>query len=66
MPAALFEALTRRPGRPKAEHPKRIVTIRLDADVINWFKARAQGAGHQSEIDSVLRRHVATIEKDRN
>ena len=35
---------------------KRHVTIRLDADVIEWFKERAQGRGYQSEINRVLRK----------
>ena len=30
--------------------------MRLDADVIEWFKARAQGRGYQSEINRVLRK----------
>lgn len=36
---------------------KKSVTIRLDADVIEWFKENASG-GYQTEINSVLRRHV--------
>ncbi len=54
LPAALYEALTRRAGRPKAEHPKRIVTIRLDQDVIEHF--RAQGKGWQSRVNEALRK----------
>ena len=32
---------------------KQAVTIRLDADVLEWFKA--QGPGYQTRINSVLR-----------
>ena len=47
-------ALAKRPGlyRPLKRH----VTMRLDADVIDWFKERAQGRGYQSEINRVLRK----------
>ena len=47
-------ALARRPGlfRPLKRH----ITLRLDADVIDWFKERAQGRGYQSEINRVLRK----------
>lgn len=49
-------ALARRPGlyRPI----KKPVTLRLDADVVDWFKERAAGGGYQTEINRVLRRHV--------
>ncbi|KAB1087020.1 BrnA antitoxin family protein [Neorhizobium galegae] len=42
---------------------KKSVTIRLDADVIEWFKEHATGSGYQTEINSVLRQHVAQQEK---
>ena len=47
-------ALAKRPGlyRPLKRH----ITMRLDADVIEWFKERAQGRGYQSEINRVLRK----------
>ena len=47
-------ALARRPGlfRPLKRH----ITLRHDADVIDWFKERAQGRGYQSEINRVLRK----------
>ena len=46
-------ALAKRPGlyRPLKRH----MSMRLDADVIEWFKQRAQGRGYQSEIKRVLR-----------
>ncbi|WP_337995501.1 BrnA antitoxin family protein [Oleispirillum naphthae] len=41
-------------GRPKAESPKRQVTLRLDADVLEHF--RAGGPGWQSRINADLRK----------
>lgn len=33
--------------------PKAAISLRLDADVLNWFKA--QGPGYQTRINAVLR-----------
>lgn len=35
---------------------KQIVTIRLDADMLGWFKA--QGPGYQTRINRLLREHM--------
>ncbi|MDH0300411.1 MULTISPECIES: BrnA antitoxin family protein [unclassified Pseudomonas] len=35
---------------------KQTVTIRLDADVLEWFKA--QGAGYQTRINQLLRQYM--------
>ena len=43
---------------------KQPVTIRLDADVLSWFKQHAP-SGYQTEINRILRRHVAEAEKRR-
>ena len=43
----------RRPGRPKAEHPKVPVTMRVDADVLDAIKA--SGSGWQTRVNEVLR-----------
>ncbi|WP_034999162.1 BrnA antitoxin family protein [Beijerinckia mobilis] len=46
--------------RPNLYRPlKKPVTIRLDADVVDWFKNHAQEGGYQTEINRVLRLHVA-------
>ena len=38
---------------------KRQITLRLDADVVAWFKANApNGRGYQTEINRVLREHA--------
>jgi uncharacterized protein (DUF4415 family) len=42
---------------------KKPVTIRIDADVLAWFKDHVQGRGYQSEINKVLRQHVVAAEK---
>ena len=49
--------------RPNLYRPvKKPVTLRLDADVVSWFKEHAHDRGYQTEINRVLRRHVATKE----
>jgi uncharacterized protein (DUF4415 family) len=45
-----------RRGRPKAAHPKKLVSLRLDHDVIERF--RATGAGWQSRINDTLKQHL--------
>ena len=35
---------------------KQIVTIRLDVDMLNWFKAA--GPGYQTRINQILRDHM--------
>jgi len=37
---------------------KQAVSIRLDADVLDWFKRRANGGRYQTEINRVLRQHM--------
>lgn len=37
----------------KVVPPKQSVSLRVDADVLDWFKA--SGAGYQSRINAVLR-----------
>ena len=42
---------------------KQPVTIRIDADVLAWFKKNAEGQRYQTEINRVLRHHVARTER---
>lgn len=43
---------------------KEVITIRLDADVLAWFKNHAgESRGYQSDINKALREHVANLEK---
>ncbi|MDE2717665.1 MAG: BrnA antitoxin family protein [Chloroflexota bacterium] len=38
---------------------KQQITLRLDADVVAWFKSNVQGGrGYQTEINRVLREHA--------
>ena len=38
---------------------KRQITLRLDADIIAWFKANTrEGRGYQTAINGALREHV--------
>ncbi len=38
---------------------KKQIAIRLDADIVAWFKAQAhEGRGYQAEINNALRQHV--------
>jgi uncharacterized protein (DUF4415 family) len=38
---------------------KTSITIRLDADLVDWFKAHAENGGYQTAINRVLRHHMA-------
>ena len=43
---------------------KRQLTLRVDADVVAWFKRRAEnGRGYQTDINRALREHVRREEK---
>lgn len=60
--AKLIEAqkngtLTVRPvGRPVSENPKKLITVRLDAEILEFFKA--DGKGWQTRMNDVLREYV--------
>ena len=45
-------------GRPRLENPKQAISIRLDRDVIEKFKAT--GAGWQTRIDAALKDWLRT------
>ena len=45
-----------RRGRPPLDLPKRLVSLRLDQDVVEAF--RAGGPGWQSRINTALRKHL--------
>ena len=51
LPPALFEALTRR-GRPKSEYKRVQVTLRVDPDVLETY--RASGPGWQTRMNEAL------------
>ncbi len=52
--AAKLETVQRLPGRPKVDAPKVSTTLRLDPDVVTYF--RSTGPGWQSRINEALRR----------
>jgi uncharacterized protein (DUF4415 family) len=57
LPPEFFEMVERERkarGRPALEKPKKQVTLRLDADVVESF--RSEGAGWQSQINATLRK----------
>jgi uncharacterized protein (DUF4415 family) len=57
LPPEFFEAIDemrRARGRPKLETPKKLVSLRLDQEVVEKF--RATGKGWQSRINDVLKR----------
>ena len=60
-----FSKATR--GSPVAQPPgKTRITIRLDDDVLEWFKTRVEQAGggnYQSLINAALREHVTRTEE---
>ena len=37
---------------------KQQITLRIDADIIAWFKAQARGREYQTDINDALREHV--------
>jgi uncharacterized protein (DUF4415 family) len=58
------ETLLRRGrGRPPLDTPKKLVSIRLDQDVIERF--RADGPGWQSRINAALRQHLRGKQRKR-
>lgn len=54
LPKALIEQSKARRGRPASQHPKRLVAIRLDSDLVDAM--RETGKGWQTKANSVLRR----------
>jgi uncharacterized protein (DUF4415 family) len=51
-------AFASRPGLYKPI--KKLVTLRLDTDIVSWFKDHALSGGYQTEINRVLRDYVQT------
>ncbi|ABD05879.1 hypothetical protein RPB_1169 [Rhodopseudomonas palustris HaA2] len=43
-------------GRPKSDDPKQAVSLRLDAEVLRWFKST--GPGYQARMGEVLKQHM--------
>ena len=51
----LFRTGVRKSGKRSAE-VKEAISIRLDKDVLEWFRAR--GRGYQSEVNALLRAYM--------
>jgi uncharacterized protein (DUF4415 family) len=43
---------------------KRQLTLRIDADIVEWFKHHAQDEGYQTTINRALREHVERHAKE--
>jgi uncharacterized protein (DUF4415 family) len=41
--------------------PKQQITLRVDSDVLDWFRAR--GAGYQTQINALLRAYMEEHQK---
>ena len=52
-----FKVAVRR-GRPKAEKPKVLLSVRYSPEVVEFFKA--SGKGWQTRMDEILREYVAS------
>jgi uncharacterized protein (DUF4415 family) len=52
LPPEVYAALPSRGGRPRAERPKLLVSLRLDPEVVETFKAT--GPGWQTRMNEVL------------
>lgn len=52
----VIDAAKRARGRPKLARPKAHITLRLDADIVDAFKA--EGPGWQTRINDALARAV--------
>ena len=52
----VIEAYKQTRGRPQMENPKISTTIRLDAEVLSYF--RATGKGWQTRINEALQEYV--------
>ena len=55
---AFFETARRLPPSALLKEAKQQITLRIDADVLEWF--RASGAGYQSKMNAVLKAYVQT------
>jgi uncharacterized protein (DUF4415 family) len=49
-------APTAKPAKTAAAGVKQIVTIRLDVDMLEWYKSA--GPGYQTRINQILRDHM--------
>jgi uncharacterized protein (DUF4415 family) len=50
---ALYSMIKKQRGRPPLEKRKAQLTVRLDADVVEWLKSN--GAGYHTRLNALLR-----------
>ena len=55
----MWSGIKRAGGRPRSDNPKQSTTIRLNAEVLEYFKA--QGRGWQTRINDVLQEYVDSV-----
>ena len=55
-PVTVRHDTTTAPSKPSGNAVKQIVTIRLDVDMLEWFKS--EGPGYQTRINQLLRDHM--------
>lgn len=58
-PEMFARAVVKRGLKPRP--PKELVSLRIDADVLEWFKAR--GKGYQTQINALLRAYMEACER---
>jgi uncharacterized protein (DUF4415 family) len=63
IPELTEEFWVRAVRNPLFKPTKTSITLRVDSDVLAWFKA--QGKGYQSRMNTVLRREMLTAHKAR-
>ncbi len=64
LPPEVFAALPSHSGRPRAERPRQLVSLRLDPDVVETFKAT--GPGWQTRMNEVLAEAARTLRTAKN
>jgi uncharacterized protein (DUF4415 family) len=50
------KSIKRAGGRPKLANPKQSITIRLNAEILDFFRSR--GKGWQTQINDILQNYV--------
>jgi len=55
-PEKFAKAIVRKGLKPLVN--KTQITLRVDTDVLNWFKAQAQGQGYQTNINALLKAYM--------
>jgi uncharacterized protein (DUF4415 family) len=62
MDKEMIDYVARSRGRPKSQSPKKTISLRVDQDVLGYFKST--GPGWQTKINDALRTSAAKIYKE--